>query len=205
MKTQKHKGVSLFFFFLKTTRCNPRGGKKQKKQTKKPQKKKKWHCQNGRTGRRSEATNRLIWSVTLHAEVHEEKGAPSEMPPLSIWMNAGKTEEAQGARGVFPARTRDPFESGTIQSEVPRLWKESLLHRPGLAGWYILFYSPHAHIHSSEMPSLYSQSSRPPEAEDASTSGGGSTTSYTAWKTLLQSLVSNWRCLQASSNRKITS
>lgn len=46
----------------------------------------------------------------------------------------------RGARGVFPARIRDPFESGTIQSEVPRLWKESLLHRPGLAGWYILFF-----------------------------------------------------------------
>lgn len=108
----------------------------------------------------------------------------------------------RSSRRVFPAKTRDPFESGTIQSEVPRLWKESLLHRPGLAGWYILFYSTHAHIHSSEMPSLYSQSSRPPEADDASTSGGGSTASYTAWKTLLQSLVSNWRCLQASSNRK---
>lgn len=51
----------------------------------------------------------------------------------------------RGARGVFPARIRDPFESGTIQSEVPRLWKESLLHRPGLAGWYILFFSPHMH------------------------------------------------------------
>lgn len=166
MKTKTQGG--LFFFIFLNDQMQPSWRKKQKNP-----KEKKWHCQNGRTGRRSEATNRLIWSVTLHAEVHEEKGAPSKMPPLSIWMNAGKTEEARGARGVFPARIRDPFESSTIQSEIPRLWKESLLHRPGLAGWYILFYSTHAHIHSSEMPSLYSQSSRPPEAEDASTSGGG--------------------------------
>lgn len=60
--------------------------------------------------------------------------------------------------GGLTAKIRDPFESGTVQSEVPRsLHKQSPLHRSGFPGGTFK-YSTHAHIHSSEMPSSSSAS-----------------------------------------------
>lgn len=201
MKTQKHKGVFFSFFKWQDATLVEEKTKKQKK-TKRREKNGTVKTDEQEGGLRRPTGWYEVWR-SMQKSTRKRELLQKCHRWASGWTPARL--KRRGARGVFPARIRDPFESGTIQSEVPRLWKESLLHLPGLAGWYILFYSTHAHIHSSEMPSLYSQSSRPPEAEDASTSGGGSTASYTAWKTLLQSLVSNWRCLQASSNRKITS
>lgn len=148
MKTQKHKGVFFSFFFFKMTRCNPRGGKNKKNKPKKEKKKKrkKWHCQNGRTGRRSEATNRLIWSVTLHAEVHEEKGAPSKMPPLSIWMNAGKTEEARSSRCLSRQNKR------SLWKRYHPVWGTALVERVTFASawisWVVHFILFHTCTHS---------------------------------------------------------
>lgn len=140
MKTQKHKGV--FFFFFKWQDATLVEEKTKKNKPKK--KRKKWHCQNGRTGRRSEATNRLIWSVTLHAEVHEEKGAPSKMPPLSIWMNAGKTEEARSSRCLSRQNKR------SLWKRYHPVWGTALVERVTFASawisWVVHFiFFPHMH------------------------------------------------------------
>lgn len=139
MKTQKHKGV--FFFFL-----NDKMQPSWRKNKTKKNKEKKWHCQNGQTGRRSETTNRLIWSVTLHAEVHEEKGAPSKMPPLSIWMNAGKTEEARSSRCLSRQNKR------SLWKRYHPVWGTALVERVTFASvwisWVVHFIFFHTCTHS---------------------------------------------------------
>lgn len=143
MKTQKHKGVFFSFFKWQDATLVEEKTKKTKKNKKK---RKKWHCQNGRTGRRSEATNRLIWSVTLHAEVHEEKGAPSKMPPLSIWMNAGKTEEARSSRCLSRQNKR------SLWKRYHPVWGTALVERVTFASawisWVVHFILFHTCTHS---------------------------------------------------------
>lgn len=135
MKTQKHKGV--FFFFL-NDKMQPSWRKKQKKTNQKKREKNgtvKMDEQEG--GLRRPTGWYEVWR-SMQKSTRKRELLQKCHRWASGWTPARL--KRRGARGVFPARIRDPFESGTIQSEVPRLWKESLLHRPGLAGWYILFF-----------------------------------------------------------------
>lgn len=142
MKTQKHKGV--FFFFL-NDKMQPSWRKKQKKH--KPKKKEK----NGtvKMDEQEGGLRRPTGWYEVWRSMQKSTRRRELLQKCHRWASGWTPArlKRRGARGVFPARIRDPFESGTIQSEVPRLWKESLLHRPGLAGWYILFFS-HTCTHS---------------------------------------------------------
>lgn len=52
----------------------------------------------------------------------------------------------RSSRRVFPAKIRDPFESGTIQSEVPRLWKVTFAS--AWISWVVHFILFHTCTHS---------------------------------------------------------
>lgn len=166
---------------------------------------------NGREERlRAEATDRLIWGVMLQVEVHEKenKRSSSRRHSVSVCGNAGEKQEACTTCGrFFAAKTRDPFESGTIQSEVRR-FRKSHLH-VALDSWVVHLLTPHMHIQSSGMLSLppasvfTSHSSRSKRASTASF-GARQTRSYSQWCHIVDSsgVTSLWWTF---SQRKITS
>lgn len=90
---------------------------------------------------RAEATDRLIWGVTLHVEVHEKKGAPQNATAWAWALMPAIQERRSELAAVLTPKMRDPSESGTVQSEVPRFRKSHLCFR--LDFWLVHLFIPH--------------------------------------------------------------
>lgn len=73
------------------------------------------------------------------------KRSSSKRHNVSVCVNAGDTGEACKTRGRLTAKMRDPFGSGTIQSEVPHASERVTFASVWISGWYIYLFHTCTH------------------------------------------------------------